>query len=441
MELMINRNNTVLNGLVFILIFLLCNVASLATSRNSVLAISPSIPCEIQTYGNAWDGQIVFGLFNTSGNPYNFTTYNSYLVVMNANGSIQSLRQQRYLNYFDVKAMNQDELMFQGEPGQTTHFWNLTSNMTIDFPNVYGHHDVEYNPINHTFLNLRNYEKSINGSLVIFDKIVEEDANGSILWSWDTYDHIPLSDADLSNHLSELNGQPLVDFTHANAIQWDYKNSIVYLNLRHTNTFYKINMTTGNIIWACGQHGNFTLLDSGGNSVTALWYHSHATRQVEPNVFTMFDNDADNATDPTDCHSRMIEVTVDTQNMTAWVSWSWEAPTNYWSPYFGKTDRLPNGDHIGVFGSPTHRFTQNMPWTQNDTGAVIVEVNSSGQIVRTWTFPVGWSIYRIDEIIVPTKPWFLSSPFDYLLLLVVVAFLVSLIVFLGRRFGFAKSYK
>jgi hypothetical protein len=390
-------------------------------------------PCQIQTYGKAWDGVMTFGLFNTSGNPLNFTVYNSYLVVMKTDGTLLSLRQSSGLNYFVVKDMGPDSLMFQGEPGQTTHFWNFTSNSAVDFPNVYGHHDVEYNPINNTFLNLRNYQRTINGSQIIFDKIVEEDANGNILWSWDTYDYIPLSDADLCNHVGELNGQPLIDFTHANAIQWDYNNSVVYLNLRHTNTFYKINMTTGNIIWACGEHGNFTLLDSSGKNVTSLWYHSHATWQVAPDVFTMFDNDFDNTTNPNECHSRMIEVALNEQNMTAWVSWSWEAPTQYWSPYFGKTDRLPNGDHIGVFGSPSHHFQQNAPWVGDDTGAVITEVNSTGSIVRTWTFPTGWSIYRIDEITeLPAK----NSKFDLepvlLILVVTIAVLVPAILIKNR---------
>jgi len=59
---------------------------------------------------------------------------------------------------------------------------------------------------------------------------------------------------------------------------------------------------------------------------------------------------------------------------------------------------LPNGDHIGVFGAQTHQFAQNKPWVGNDTGAVLVEVNPQGTVVRTYTFPAGWGIYRIDEI-------------------------------------------
>jgi len=87
--------------------------------------------------------------------------------------------------------------------------------------------------------------------------------------------------------------------------------------------------------------------------------------------------------------------------MTAYVSWSWEAPTQYWNSYGGATLILPNGDFIGDFGDPTHQNTQNSvngSWDFNNTGAVFVEVNPAGQVVRTWTFPVGWYVYRVEAI-------------------------------------------
>ena len=55
-----------------------------------------------------------------------------------------------------------------------------------------------------------------------------------------------------------------MDLTHANTLDWDYNNSIIYLNVRNTNTFYAINQTTGNLMWACGEYGNFTLLNNNG---------------------------------------------------------------------------------------------------------------------------------------------------------------------------------
>jgi len=365
------------------------------------------VPVQIQTFGNAWDGELTFGLWNytepAGGHATGGSIFNSFLVVMKTDGTLEHLRQSSDSSYEAVKNIAKDTLLFQGEPAPTaytesTHIWNYTSNAIADFPNVVGHHDVEYNPINNTFLTLVHYVRTVGNNQVLYDKILEEDANGNILWSWDTYNFIPLSQADPFNITTVVDGQTVIDLTHSNAIQWDYNNSIVYLNVRHTNTFYKINMTSGIPIWACGQFGNFTLLNEQGTPVTSLWYHSHATEMVAPNVFAMFDNDFDNVTNPNNCHSRIIEVTVNEQNMTAWVSWSWEAPTQYWSPYWGKHDILPNGDHIGVFGCPTHQFTQNQPWVGNDTGAVLIEVNQQGSIVRTYTFPPGWGIYRIEEI-------------------------------------------
>jgi hypothetical protein len=302
--------------------------------------------------------------------------------------------------------------MFTGESYQggantaplfPVHIWNYVTNTTEDFPNVIGHHDIEYNPINNTFLTLQDYVRDINGTPTLFDKIVELDANGDVLWSWDTYNYLPLSEADPFNLQSTINGETVSDFTHANSLYWDYNNSVIYLNVRNLNTFYKIDQNTGNIIWACGQFGNFTLEGPDGTPVTSLWYHSHAVELVSPDVFEMFDNDYDNVTNPNDCHSEMIEVTLNEQNMTAYTSWSWESPTNYWSTYWGDSIRLPNGDRLGVFGDPSHQFPQNAPYTTNDTGAIIAEIDPQGNVVRTYTFPVGWGIYRVEQIVYPSS--------------------------------------
>lgn len=350
------------------------------------------VPCKIDTYGEAWDGTLAYGLFE-----YNSTntsqTADSYLVVMRTNGELLYLRKYNDSSgdYGIVKYISNDTLMFKGEPGQTTHFWNLTTNQTTDFPSVTAyHHDIEYNPITGTFLALRNYVREVNGTKVLFDTIVELNATGEVLWTWDTYDHLDLSEACPFNDTWPINGETVMDFTHCNAIQWDYNESIVYLNVRNLNTFYKINMTTGEVIWGIGEHGNFTLLDADGRRVSSLWYHSHAVREVESDVFIMFDNDYHNQTDPNDAHSRILEVTLNEQNMTAQESWSWTAPKEYWSTYWGKADRLPNGDRIGTFGTQNKQFANGM-------GAILVEVNPSGEIVRTYTFPSGWGIYRIEE--------------------------------------------
>jgi len=391
-------------------------IATVVTAATLILALSffaptvfsqtsnssSTLPVTIDTYGNAWDGIIAFDLSNPS-------TLNAS-VVMDTNGTVVNMRQSTTAYQGATYNIAPDTILFEGEPSVVptgtawalcaTHFWNFVTNTTDDFPNVQSDHDIQYNPVNNTFLTLQDYTRQVGNNLLLLDKILQVDANGNVLWTWDTYDYIPLSEMSPFNETVTLHGtgQTAEDATHANSLDWDYNNSIIYLNLRITNTFYKIDQNTGNIIWACGEFGNFTLLGSDGSPVSSLWYHSHDTKQVAPGVFTMFDNDFENNTNPNDCHSQLLELTLNETSMTAYASWSWEAPTKYWNTYGGATVILPNGDYLGAFGDPTHQFTQNQPWNFNNTGAVLIEVNRAGQVVRTWTFPVGWYIYRVEAV-------------------------------------------
>jgi hypothetical protein len=395
-------NKTLIIGITvgLLLVLVLSSFASLSVLQ----AGSTNLPYTINTYGSSWDGLIAYDLRQNGNSSAN------YLVVMDTNGTIVNIRQANF-NY-DGATYNiaPDTLLFEGEPGTNvlgtvwttcaTHIWNFVTNTTQDFPNVVSEHDIQYDPDNGSFLVLRDYIRQVGNNSILFDKVMQVDSNGTVLWTWDTYDHIPLSEASPFNETSttKIAGATVEDFTHANTLDWDYNNSIIYLNLRNTNTFYKIDQSTGNIIWACGEFGNFTLLGADGNPVSNLWYHSHDVKEVAPDVFTMFDNDYENNTNPNNCHSSLLELTLNEASMTAYVNWRWEAPTQYWNNYGGATVILPNGDYLGAFGDPTHQLTQNQPWNFNNTGAVLIEVNPAGQIVKTVTFPVGWYIYRVEAV-------------------------------------------
>ncbi|HLN89780.1 MAG TPA: aryl-sulfate sulfotransferase, partial [Candidatus Binatia bacterium] len=364
-----------------------------------------TLPFTLNTYGSGWNGYLAFDL--QISNPLGGSSY--YLVVMDTNGNLMDLRNSSS-SYGVAYNIAPNTLLFQGEPKvggagtaptYATHIWNMATNTTQDFPNVISHHDIQYDPLNGTFLVLQSYPRDVGNNSYLFDRILQVNVNGTVLWSWDVFDHVPLSQASIFNETTVLNGQTLIDFSHANSLDWDYNNNIIYLNLRCTNTFYKIDRNTGNIVWSVGEFGNFTLLDDQGNQVSSLWYHSHNTKQVAPDVFTMFDNDDNNVTNPNDCRSRMIELTVNETSMTAYVNWSWEAPVQYWNSYAGGTVLLPNGDYLGDFGDPTHQFPQNQPWDFTDTGAVIVEVNSAGEVIKTFTFPTGTYIYRVAAVTDP----------------------------------------
>jgi hypothetical protein len=360
----------------------------------------------VQTYDSnaAWNGNITFGLIRYNEN---FTQpLNSTLIIMDTNGTIYYTRQSQGGNYWTAKNLDPYVLMFQGEPSQligndpvsATHFWNFSQNTTVNYPNVLSHHDIQYNPVNNTFLTLQPELKTVKNETVLYDKIEILSSTGQVLWTWDTYDYIPLTEAGPYNVTVTVNSTSIYDFTHANAIGWDYNQGIIYLNLRHTNTFYKINQTDGKIIWACGEYGNFTLLTQKGTQTKSLWYHSHDLKQVAPNEFMMFDNDYTNETNLHNCRSRMLKISLNETSMTAQETWSWEGPKSWYSPYLGSVDILPNGNVMGCFGTPTHQFPENKPWDFDNTGAIIAEVTPQGQLVRTITFPVGLQIYRVQLI-------------------------------------------
>ena len=388
-----------------------------------------TVPVKIATYGNAWDGYLAFGLWDFPYGASNFslTPYN-YLVVMSTSGQLLHLQTAppgaglgpslpgfagvSNPTYAPIKYLGNDTLMYEGNPDTTSHFWNLKTNATIDFPNVYGHHDMIYNPTTGTFLTLSSYVRQIDGRNVLMDTIVELDSSGNILWSWDSYanGHFGLKDECLCNATTVVNGQTVIDLTHANSLQWDFKTNTIYMNMRALDTFCKIDKSKDQTVWCVGRRGNFNLLGPDGKQVPSLWYHAHDVREIQPDVFTMFDDDYDNTTNATNpcpatfeetiAHSRMLEITVNEQNMTAWTTWSWTAPREDWTPYWGSVDKLPNGDWLGDFGSQSHFLPGSgigspLP---NSTGAVLVEVNSMRQVVRTYTFTYGWGIYRVVPI-------------------------------------------
>lgn len=373
------------------------------TDKNFVL------PCTVNTTGNAWNGEIAFDL--EIGSSFVGTEANSnYFVVMDTNGTVVAVRQSDN-SYGAAYNISPDTMMFEGEPEvdgaqdaptYETHFWNLSTGAIEDFPGVVGEHDIEYDPVNNTFLTLQQYVQPVGNDLYLVDKIVELEPNGTALWTWNSYNHIPISEASPFNETTTLNGQTVIDFIHANSLDWDYNDGIIYLNSRSTDTFYKINQTTGDIFWACGRFGNFTLLGDNDQTVSSLFYGEHDVKEVAPDVFTMFNNDYDNVTNPDDCRSSLMEVTLNETSMTAYVNWSWEAPISNWNSYAGANLLLPNGDFLGDFGDPTHYDTQNeLPngtWNFTNTGAVFVEVNPAGQVVRTWTFPVGCYVYRVETV-------------------------------------------
>ncbi len=317
------------------------------------------------------------------------------IFITDMNGTILA---SRFANNNDAapEFINSTTVFYMSKTGPVQVLWNLKTNITETFNISAGHHDSEYNPKTGTFLvfgggrygSLPEEYGDLAGIPISYDDLYEYDKEGNVLWYWNGSTHIPF---DSSMYLNETGrGATSADWMHGNALFWDIEEDVIYYNPRNLDTLYKINKTTGDIVWSVGKHGDFTLYDKYGNQKESLWYHSHSVEVIGPNRFMMFDNDlwntTRNATAPTIEFSRIVEFIVNETDMTAREVFTWVGSEEYTCDRFGDADRLPNGNYIGCFGA----FPEHPAYT--------TEVTPNGDIVWEFVFNAS-SLYRFERFL------------------------------------------
>ncbi len=363
------------------------------SESEDVMAINPFT--NITKSGEYFDGNNLFILQQNNVSRIS-KNRNQTLFITDMSGEI--IKRKSSFNS-QLKIINSTTLLLGSTGGAT--LWNIYEDNTESL-GFDGHHEFEYNPINETFFTLHQYNVEIDDQEYLFDKIMEFNATGDQIWSLDTRSFIsytqwcPFNDYEL--------GVP--DITHSNSLFFDAEENAIYFHARNVNTFYKIDHSTGEVIWGLGEYGNFTLFDRKGTQKENLFYHAHAVEKIDEYTFILFDNDFHNQTNSNNKKSRILEITINETYMYANESWSWIAPSDYYSFYWGDADRLPNGNRLATFGTFNHPNT--------NLGARVVEVNNVGKIVWEMNFPPledsYFGVYRCERL--RFNP-ILDSPLDF----------------------------
>lgn len=118
------------------------------------------------------------------------------------------------------------------------------------------HHDILKLPNGHLIL-LVNYTQTLTdqpGSpTVTGDGVVDWDPQNGPVWTWSTFDHIPITHAPYGTS----------DWTHANALLYSPADGNLLLSMRNQNWIVKIRYENGAgdgaILWHLGAGGDFTL--------------------------------------------------------------------------------------------------------------------------------------------------------------------------------------
>lgn len=125
-------------------------------------------------------------------------------------------------------------------------------------------------------------------------------ATGQVLWQWQAYGHVPVTDS----YAGKPGNRPY-DFFHLNAIQ-QLPNGRVLVSARHTWTVYEINKRTGAIHWELGgKHSSFSF----GAGAHFEWQHD---AHIQPDgTMTLLDNGAGPSGLPQERQSRALRLRLD----------------------------------------------------------------------------------------------------------------------------------
>jgi hypothetical protein len=188
-------------------------------------------------------------------------------------------------------------------------------------------------------------------------------ASGKLLFEWHSLAAgVALSESFMPAPASAPVNAPY-DYFHINSVSLDTDGNLL-VSSRHTWTVYKVNRTTGAIIWRLGgKKSDFTL----GPGLPFAWQHDAVA--VDASTIRIFDNESAGA--PVLPHSRAIWVTHDDTAMTATLARSIVHPAGLSVLAEGSVQDLANGDALvewGILG----RYSEFSP-----TGQLLYDVSEA----------------------------------------------------------------
>jgi hypothetical protein len=160
--------------------------------------------------------------------------------------------------------------------------------------------------------------------------------SGEVLFAWHSLEHVGLEETYIRPWEDHYAG---IDYFHINSIDVDHDNNLL-ISARETSTIYKIDRTTGEVMWRLGGKKSDFEMGSG----TQFAYQHDARRQpdgtltVFDNGTTVFHNGIPRAVE----EARGIVLELDEEQMTASLVRQYTHPDKQYADAAGNTQVLPN---------------------------------------------------------------------------------------------------
>jgi Arylsulfotransferase (ASST) len=180
-------------------------------------------------------------------------------------------------------------------------------------------------------------------------EIQEIKPDGSVAWSWNTKDHIDLSETP--EHWRSIYSQPHAlpdgresyDWAHWNSLQ-KVGNTLV-LSFRNLDAVYAIDMISGDVIWKLGGTERPESLTVNGDPESNPLSGQHYARILPNGDLTLHDNNTNETAAP-----RGAEYDLDPSAGTATLVDSISDPDVTTSPCCGSAAKLPDGSWLASWG-------------------------------------------------------------------------------------------
>ena len=188
---------------------------------------------------------------------------------------------------------------------------------------------------------------------------------GDVLFEWHSLDHVP---PDESYASPSKNPRKRFDYFHINSIEVDHDSNLL-VSARNTFTVYKIDRSSGELIWRLG--GKKSNFEMGAGTRTR---YQHDARRNSDGTISIFDNGGVYKDDK----SYGLILDLDMDEMTASLVRRYAQPQGRVSATKGNMQMLPNGNVFIGWGS-TPLFS---------------EFSSDGELLFNASFPPGVEFYR-----------------------------------------------
>jgi hypothetical protein len=202
----------------------------------------------------------------------------------------------------------------------------------------------------------------------LMDAVVQEIdiKTGLVLFEWHAIDHIPIT----ASYFNTNSKGYVYDPYHLNSISLDSDGNLI-VSMRNTWGVYKINRSTGAVMWTLGSNQSSFKLGPG----TATAFQHDAVVQPDGSI-TIFDDGG--APPHVHSQSRAIHVSLNTSNNTATLLQQFDHSPAISANFEGNAQPLPNGDTFVGWGQQPY----------------FSEFNANGQEIFDARFTSNTSSYR-----------------------------------------------